>query len=62
MVTSLAEIQEQLVAALGVRCSESVEDMMKQWLPSTWRSLYDVLRRLELEELSQQIEEYLSCE
>ena len=30
--------------------------------PPTWRSLYEVLRELDLEELSQEIEEYLSCE
>ena len=28
--------------------------------PPTWRSLYELLRELDLEELSQEIEEYLS--
>ena len=44
----------------------SVEIIIRQWtlgdnspLPPTWRSLYQVLRELGLEELSQQIEEFL---
>lgn len=30
--------------------------------PPTWRSLHDALEKLNLEELSHEIEEYLSCE
>lgn len=45
---------------------ESFETVIEQWiagksiLPPTWRSLYNVLRKLNLGELSDQIEEYLS--
>jgi hypothetical protein len=48
---------------------QSVEVIIHRWtqgdnpaLPPTWRSLYQVLRELGLEELSQQIEEFLSSE
>ena len=49
--------------------SLKLEMVIRQWtlgaspaLPPTWRSLYQVLRELGLEELSQQIEEFLSGE
>ena len=48
---------------------KSVEFIVRQWtlgddptIPPTWRSLYQVLRKLGLEELSQKIEEFLSSE
>ena len=47
----------------------AVELIIRQWtlgdnptLPPTWRSLYQVLRELGLEEMSLQIEEFLSSE
>ena len=47
----------------------SVEFIVRQWtlgddptLPPTWRSLYKVLRKLGLVELSQKIEKFLSSE
>ena len=49
--------------------SDSVEIVIRQWtlgdspgLTPTWRSLHQVLRQLGLEELSQQIEEFLCSE
>ena len=49
--------------------SSKLEIVIRHWtlgenptLPPTWRSLYQVLRELGLEELSQQIEEFLSGE
>ena len=65
VVTSLAEKQKRLVAAIGVTCDGSVEDVTRKWLEKkkpTWRLLYDMLKKLDLEELSEQIEDYLSCE
>ena len=48
---------------------KSVEIVISQWkspgksrLPPTWTSLFDVLKKLELNELSVQIEDYLSGE
>ena len=53
----------------GLHSRDAVEIVIRQWtlggdptLPPTWRSLYQVLRELGLEELSQQIEEFLSSE
>ena len=47
----------------------ATEIIIRQWtlgekpiLPPTWRSLYQVLRELGLEDLSQEIEEFLSSE
>ena len=47
----------------------ATEIVIRQWtlgdkptLPPTWRSLYEVLRELGLEDLSQEIEEFLSSE
>ena len=44
------------------------EKLMDQWIsrsasrPPTWRTLYEVLAELDLEELSQQIKEHFTCE
>ena len=49
--------------------SSKLETVIRQWtlgdnptLPPTWRSLYQVLKELGFEEISQQIEEFLSGE
>ena len=62
----LEKVDEKLAAAIGVRNTSKV---LEKWAseeflsthPPTWRSLYEVMRELDLEELSQEIEEYLSC-
>ena len=62
------EKDKQLAAAIGAQYTSDSE-VLEEWLsggisstlPPTWRSLYEVLRELDMEELSQQIEEYLSC-
>ena len=69
IVTSLAEIPAQLAAAIGVAGEEQqVEVVIRKWESGqsqhsvTWRSLLDVLRRLDLEDLSQEIEDYMHGE
>ena len=57
--------------AIGVHYTPDF-DVLEKWAsgkllstrprPPTWRSLFEVMRELDLEELSQEIEEYLSCE
>ena len=67
VLTSLEKVDEKLAAAIGVQNTSKV---LKKWAsgeflstrPPTWRTLYEVMRELDLEELSQEIEEYLSCE
>ena len=68
VVTSLSRSYRRLVAAIGI--NDAPKDKLKYlihcWLsgqsvrPATWRSLHDILRELDLEELSQQIEDYLT--
>ena len=69
IVTSLAEIPARLAAAIGVAGEEQqVEIVIGKWESGqsqhsvTWRSLLDVLRRLDLEDLSQEIEDYMHGE
>lgn len=72
VLTSLAEGDnyEKIGRAVKIRnFSNRVEVVIDQWLlekspvlPPTWRSLYQVLRELNLKELSQQIEEFLTSE
>ena len=72
IVTSLAEIPAQLAAVLGVRLmageEQQVEIVIGKWEsgqnqhPITWRSLLDTLKELDLEDLSQEIEDYMHGE
>lgn len=72
VMTSIAGVQKPLAVAIGVQYnsyqSPDIDKILEQWVsgntsqPPTWRSLYDVLRKLDLEELSEQIDEYLCCE
>ena len=66
IVTSLYGLHTKLVDILGVDKSWSVSYVINKWMsgrshrPSTWRTLLDILKKLDLVELSQQIEDYLS--
>ena len=72
IVTSLAEIPAQLAAVLGVRLmtveEKQVEIVIGKWEsgqsqhPITWRSLLDILKELDLEDLSQEIEDFMHGE
>ena len=72
IVTSLAEIPAQLAAVLGVSLmageEQQVEIVIGKWEsgqsqhPITWRSLLDILKELDLEDLSQEIEDYMHGE
>ena len=68
VATALAKGTDRFAEVIGV-----VKDyggwtgVLESWQlyrprPRTWRELYEVLRELGLEELSQQIEDYLNCE
>ena len=68
---SLEKNCEKLSEIIGVSCDgyRGYHSMMAEWMksegnryPPTWRSLHAILRELSLEELSQEIEEYLGCE
>ena len=66
--TSLNDLQTELEDILGVNKSWSVSRAISEWVlgrsrnAPTWRTLLDILRQLDLVELSQQIEDYLSGE
>lgn len=70
IVKSLAEIPAQLASVLGVttEMDQQVEITIKKWVsggsqrPLTWRSLLDILWELDLEDLSQEIENYMHGE
>ena len=71
IVTSLEKILKQLADAIGLPNSnyyKYVETAISKWMegyshrPVTWRSLLDVLKELNQEELVQQIEGYFRCE
>ena len=77
VVTSLAKVHTELIQAAGITLehrlvsdpAQAVEIVISQWespgksrLSPTWMSLFDVLKKLELNELSVQIEDYLSGE
>ena len=77
VVTSLAKVHTELIQAAGITLehrlvsdpAEAVEIVINQWespgksrLPPTWTSLFGILKKLELKELSVQIEDYLSGE
>ena len=72
IVTSLADIPAQLAAVLGVSLMTGEEQQMEivigKWEsgqsqhPITWRSLLDLLKELDLEDLSQEIEDYMHGE
>lgn len=65
---SLQRMHAQLAKVLGIksRVQGSAEIVVEQWIagksprPPTWLSLFDILRELDMGELGQQIEEYLS--
>ena len=77
VVTSLAKVHTELIQAAGITLehrlvsdpTQAVEIVISQWqspgksrLPPTWTSLFGILKKLELKELSVQIEDYLSGE
>ena len=77
VVTSLAKVHTELIQAAGITLehrlvsdpAQAVEVVISQWEspgksrhPPTWASLFHVLKKLELNELSVQIEDYLSGE
>ena len=71
IVTSLAEIPAQLAAVLGVMLKtgeKQVEIVIGKWEsgqsqhPITWRSLLNILKGLNLEDLRQEIEDYMHGE
>ena len=70
VLTSLENVGKELAAAIGSHYTSDCNVLLEEWAseeisstrPPTWRSLYEVMRELDLEELSQEIEEYLSCE
>ena len=72
IVASLAEIPTQLAAILGVSLmtgeEQQVEIVIEKWEsgqsqhPRTWRSLLNILKELDLEDLSQEIEDYMHGE
>ena len=71
VMTSLEKVGKKVAAAIGVHYNPYFNvNILEEWAsmemtstrPPTWRTLYEVLRELDLEELSQEIEEYLSCE
>ena len=71
VLTSLKKVDKKnLAAAFRV---QNTGDVLENWASAgnilstrdrcpTWRTLYEVLSELDLEELSQEIEDYLSCE
>ena len=66
--TSLCNLRTELVDILGVDKLLSISRVISEWVsgksshPPTWRTLLSILRKLDLGELSQQIEDYLSSE
>ena len=77
VVTSLAKVHTELIKAVGITVNKTVwrqcvsdcakaEVVISQWespgKSRTWTSLFDVLKKLELNELSVQIEDYLTGE
>ena len=76
LMTSLTRVYHKLVSVVLDKSSkqqlylptplEHTKLAMYKWVsgestyPPTWQSLYDVLRKLNLEELSEQIVEYLN--
>lgn len=70
VITSLYRIvldHDMVTWYSGATDESQVEHFLCDWyqnskssLPLTWQSLLDVLRRVDLEELSQQIEEHLT--
>ena len=68
VVTSLAKVPEKLAETIGVLRNSATDNIVQQWIsgkssrPPTWRSLYDVLMELDLEEIGQEIKEYLASE
>ena len=77
VVTSLAKVHTELIQAAGITLehrlvsdpAHAIEIVIRKWespgkshLPPTWTSLFGILKKLELKELSVQIEDYLSGE
>lgn len=70
VVSQLEKNLVEVAATIGVPyCGPYCHRVIEQWIksketsyPPTWRSLYEVLRKTGVEDLSEQIEEYLSCE
>ena len=71
VLTSLKGMGVKKIAdSIGVDCPSYWCNILDEWAsgkisgnrPPTWRSLYGVMREHDLKKLSQEIEEYLSCE
>ena len=69
VITSLQNVDGKMANAIGAAHLSSLDAMLEWWVsggtspvPPTWRSLYGVLRELDLEELAQEIQDYLGCE
>ena len=66
IVSSLDNVCTELKDILGLNKLLIVREVISEWVsgrshhPPTWRTLLDILRKLDLVELSQQIEDYLS--
>ena len=66
IVSSLDNVCTELKDILGLNKLLFVREVISEWVsgrsghPPTWRTLLDILRQLNLVELSQQIEDYLS--
>ena len=64
----LYDVLAELKDIFGLGKLWSVSEVLNGWVsgrsryPPTWRTLLDILRKLDLVELSQQIEDYLSGE
>lgn len=67
MLASLEKLQESFATVAGVNApTDSFYGMLYTWLskesPPTWKSLYDVLEELQLQELSRQIQQCIASE
>ena len=77
VLSSLAKIPAQLASLAGVTLHDQagtsnkkacVEAVIEQWKsvggkhPPTWKSLLDILKELDLEDLNQAVEDYLHGE
>ena len=64
--SSLNDLHTELADILSLDKLLSLREVISKWVsgrsrhPPTWRTLHDILRNLDLVELSQQIEDYLS--
>ena len=68
VMTKLERVWERLAAVIEAGHPSSYDGLLEQWVSEwtsvlpTWRSLYRMLKQLDLEKLAKEIEDYLSCE